>query len=207
MSPEFKPTIARDTILDAVRRAARQEQFLEVVSAAEARRRFETRIDRSPLPGEPLPLSAALSRVIAADVIAPVDAPPFDRASVDGFAVRAADALGASPGAPKRLVLNSEVIACGVAPVLEVTAGTATAIATGGVIPRRADAVVMIEHGVYNKHLLAPGLSLVPGWRRMQGLVFRSDDKRFKGLSAEAALQIALSDPDILMVNRNAGSG
>src|SRR5215471_1012203 len=146
MSSETKPKIARAAIVDAVRRAARQEQFLEVVSAAEACRRFEARLDRAPLPGESLPLAAALSRVIAANVIAPVDAPPFDRANVDGFAVRAADTLGASPGAPKRLVLNSEVIACGVAPVLEVTAGTATAIATGGVIPRGADAVVMIEH-------------------------------------------------------------
>jgi putative molybdopterin biosynthesis protein len=146
MSSETKPKIARAAVLDAVRRAARQEQFLEVVSAAEARRRFEARIDRSPLSGESLPLAAALSRVIAADVIAPVDAPPFDRANVDGFAVRAADTLGASPGAPKRLVLNREVIACGVAPVLEVVSGTATAIATGGVIPRGADAVVMIEH-------------------------------------------------------------
>jgi len=146
MSSETKPKIARAAILDAVRRAARQEQFLEVVSATEARRRFEARIDRSPLPGESLPLAAALSRVIAADVIAPVDAPPFDRANVDGFAVRAADTLGASPGAPKRLVLNREVIACGVTPVLEVAPGTSTTIATGGVIPRGADAVVMIEH-------------------------------------------------------------
>jgi putative molybdopterin biosynthesis protein len=61
--------------------------------------------------------------------------------------------------------------------------------------------------GVYNKHLLAPGLTLVPGWRRMQGLVFRPGDKRFEDRSAEAALQIALADPAILMVNRNAGSG
>jgi putative molybdopterin biosynthesis protein len=61
--------------------------------------------------------------------------------------------------------------------------------------------------GVYNKHLLAPGLTLVPGWRRMQGLVFRPGDKRFEGRSAEPALQIALADPAILMVNRNAGSG
>jgi putative molybdopterin biosynthesis protein len=132
-------------ILDAVRRAARQEQFLEVVSAEEARRRFEGCIDRSPLPGESVPLAAALSRVLAADVIAPVDAPPFDRSNVDGFAVRAADTAGASDGAPKRLALNAEVIACGVAPAIEVVPGTATAIATGGVIPRGADAVVMIE--------------------------------------------------------------
>jgi putative molybdopterin biosynthesis protein len=132
-------------ILDAVRRAARQEQFLEVVSAEEARRRFEGCIARSPLPGERVPLAAALSRVLAADVIAPVDAPPFDRSNVDGFAVRAADTAGASDGAPKRLALNAEVIACGVLPAIEVMPGTATAIATGGVIPRGADAVVMIE--------------------------------------------------------------
>src|SRR6516162_5406944 len=151
---------ARAAILNAVRRAARQEQFLEVVSAAEARRRFEARIDRSPLPGEALPLAAALSRVIAADVIAPVDAPPFDRANVDGFAVRAADTLGASPGTPKRLLLNSEVIACGIAPDLEVAAGATTAIATGGVIPRGADAVVMIEHTELVEGDAAPAIDL-----------------------------------------------
>jgi putative molybdopterin biosynthesis protein len=160
MSPDPKPTKRNAAILDAVRRAARQEQFLEVVSAAEARRRFEERIDRSPLAAEPLPLAAALSRVIAADVVAPVDAPPFDRANVDGFAVRAADTIGASPGAPKRLVLNAEVIACGVDPAVEVTAGTATPIATGGVIPRGADAVVMIEQTELMESGAAPSIAL-----------------------------------------------
>ena len=147
-------------ILDAVRRAARQEQFLEVVSAAEARRRFEAGTDRSPLSPETVPLAAALTRVLAADVIAPVDAPPFDRSNVDGFAVRAADTAGASDGAPKRLALNAEVIACGVAPALEVKAGTATAIATGGVIPRGADAVVMIEQTELIEHDTAPAIDL-----------------------------------------------
>jgi len=144
MNQDAKPT--RAAIVDSIRRAARQEQFLEVVSAAEARRRFEARLERAPLASESVPLAAALSRVIAADVIAPIDTPPFDRANVDGFALRAADTLGAGPGTPKRLTLNREVIACGVAPALEVASGTVTAIATGGVIPRGADAVVMIEH-------------------------------------------------------------
>jgi putative molybdopterin biosynthesis protein len=61
--------------------------------------------------------------------------------------------------------------------------------------------------GVYNEHLLTPGLALVPGWQRMQGYVFRPGDTRFAGRSAEAALQAALADPATLMVNRNAGSG
>ena len=133
------------SILDAVKRAARQEQFLEVVSAEEARRRFDACVDRSPLAGETVPLAAALGRVLASDVVAPVDAPPFDRSNVDGFAVRAADLAGAGANAVRRLVLNAEVVACGVQPAVEVLPGTATAIATGGVIPRGADAVVMIE--------------------------------------------------------------
>jgi putative molybdopterin biosynthesis protein len=61
--------------------------------------------------------------------------------------------------------------------------------------------------GIYNKHLLAPGLALVPGWRRMQGFVFRDGDARFAGKTADAALKVALDDPAALMVNRNAGSG
>ncbi|HZL40933.1 MAG TPA: molybdopterin biosynthesis protein [Pseudolabrys sp.] len=132
-------------LLARVRAAARQEQFLDVVSAEEARVRFEKHLDLSPLPGERVTLADALSRVLAHDVVAAVDAPPFDRSNVDGFALRAADTVGAGDGTPKIFRLNAEVIACGDAPALEVAPGTATAIATGGVIPRGADAVVMIE--------------------------------------------------------------
>ena len=138
--------MAEQALLDAVRQAARQEQFLEVVSAEEARARFARHIDRSPMPGETVALAAALGRVLAEDVVAAVDAPPFDRSNVDGFAVHAADTAVASDTAPRRLKLNAEVIACGHAPVIAVAAGTATALATGGMLPRGADAVVMIEH-------------------------------------------------------------
>ena len=143
MSEQRRPA---DDLIARVRAAARQEQFLEVVSAEEARARFERHLDLTPLAGESVPLGRALGRVLAEDVVAAVDAPPFDRSNVDGFALRAADTLGAGDGAPKLLTLNAEVIACGDAPTLEVAPGSATTIATGGVIPRGADAVVMIEH-------------------------------------------------------------
>src|SRR6266849_860822 len=133
-------------LLAAVRNAARQEQFLEVVSAAEARKRFESAIDLGPLASEIIRLENALDRVLAVSLAAPTDVPAFDRSVVDGFAVRAADTTGSSDRTPRRLILNAEVIACGHAPTLDVRAGTASAIATGGVIPRGADAVVMIEH-------------------------------------------------------------
>jgi putative molybdopterin biosynthesis protein len=143
---ETRKRPAASDLLARVRAAARQEQFLDVVSAEEARARFTRHLDLSPLAPERVPLSAALTRVLAHDVVAAVDAPPFDRSNVDGFALRAADTVGGSDSMPKVLRLNPEVIACGHAPALEVTTGTATAIATGGVIPRGADAVVMIEH-------------------------------------------------------------
>jgi putative molybdopterin biosynthesis protein len=136
---------SRETLLDAVRRAARQEQFLEVVSAEEARARFERHLELTPLGGETVPLDAALGRVLCADVLAANDVPPFDRANVDGFAVAASDTARASEATPRRLMLNAEVLVCGRAPTIAVARGTATAIATGGVVPRGADAVVMIE--------------------------------------------------------------
>src|SRR6201991_2121558 len=145
MSERLKP-VDDAALIARVRAAARQEQFLDVVSADEARMRFEKHLDLSTLGAETVALAQALTRVLAHDVIAPVDAPPFDRSNVDGFAVRAADTVGAGDGNPKLLTLNAEVIACGHAPELTVAPGTATTIATGGVIPRGADAVVMIEH-------------------------------------------------------------
>jgi putative molybdopterin biosynthesis protein len=141
-----------DDLVARVRVAARQEQFLEVVSTEEARTRFERHLDLAPLSAETVTLGDTRGRVLAHDVIAAVDAPPFDRSSVDGFAVRAADTVGAGDSNPKILKLNEEVIACGHSPLITVTAGTSTAIATGGVVPRGADAVVMVEQTELIEH-------------------------------------------------------
>jgi molybdopterin molybdotransferase/putative molybdopterin biosynthesis protein len=147
-----------DDLLDAVRRAARQEQFLDVVSPEEAKARFERHLDLFPLAAEKVSLAASLGRVLAHDVAAPVDAPPFDRSNVDGFALRAADTLGAGDAASRRLRLNGEVISCGHVPAIEVAPGTATAIATGGMLPRGADAVVMIEQTELIDDATAPAI-------------------------------------------------
>jgi putative molybdopterin biosynthesis protein len=141
-----KSSPGKSDLFAAIRQAARQEQFLEVVAAEEARARFARHIDLTPLTGEIVRLADALGRVVARDMMAPIDVPPFDRSNVDGFALRAADSAGASDGAPVRLRLNNEVIVCGHAPTLEVVPGSATTIATGGVLPRGADAVAMVEH-------------------------------------------------------------
>ena len=146
MTADRKTQHPNADLLATVRSAARQEQFLEVISPEEARQRFEGVVDRSPLAAETVSITQARGRVLASDLAAETDVPAFDRASVDGFAVRAADTVGAGHRTPRRLLLNSEVIASGHPPALEVRVGTASAIATGGAVPRGADAVVMIEH-------------------------------------------------------------
>jgi putative molybdopterin biosynthesis protein len=146
--------------------ALSQEQFLEVIDRDEADRRFRVGLDLRPLGAERVPLAEAWQRVLAEDIVAPVDVPSFDRANVDGFALRSADTFGASEERPVRLELNPEELATGVTPRLEIAPGTATSIATGAVAPRGADAVVMVEHTdvVAGKLLvrrpLAPGANL-----------------------------------------------
>src|SRR5687767_4082928 len=130
----------------ALSRLARQDQFLEVVGRDEAIARFHRHLDLRPLGSERVPLAQALGRVLAEPVVAADDVPNFDRSNVDGFAVRAADTVGASERVPKVLRLNTEVLTPGVEARVTVALGTATLIATGGMVPRGADAVVMVEH-------------------------------------------------------------
>ena len=123
-----------------------QDQFLTILSREDALARFEEALFPRALPSEMRQLTDALGCALNEDVTAPLDVPPFDRSNVDGFAVRSADLASASETAPVRLRLNDEVIACGVTPARPVLSGTATNIATGGPLPRGADAIVMIEH-------------------------------------------------------------
>ena len=124
----------------------KQRQFLEVLDRDEAERRWRERIAVETLGGEEVSLQEALGRVLAADVRAEVDVPGFDRSNMDGFAVRAEDTFGASEEEPVRLRCNAETIPTGIAPRQEVEAGSTSAIATGGMLPRGADAVVPVEH-------------------------------------------------------------
>jgi putative molybdopterin biosynthesis protein len=123
-----------------------QVQFLQVLDRDEAERRFRAAIDCAPRGTEIVPLDEALGRVLAADVVSPVDVPSFDRSNVDGFAVVAEDTFGASEAAPRTVLLGDEEIHTGNVPATVLHSGTAVLIATGGMVPRGADAVVMVEY-------------------------------------------------------------
>jgi molybdenum cofactor synthesis domain-containing protein len=128
------------------RDTSEQDQFLTILSREDALARFEAVLFPRAIASEMRPLADALGCALAEDVVAPIDVPPFDRSNVDGFAVRSADLASAGEASPVRVLLNDEVIACGTAPTRPVLSGTATPIATGGPVPRGADAVVMVEH-------------------------------------------------------------
>ena len=127
-------------------KSAVQDQFLTILSREDALARFEAALFPRDLAIEERALADALGLALAHDVVATGDVPPFDRSNVDGFAVRSSDLAAAGESSSVKLRLNDEVVACGIAPKLSVTDGTATVIATGGPIPRGADAVVMVEH-------------------------------------------------------------
>ena len=123
-----------------------QEQFLDVIDRQEAEQRFHDAIRMEVLSAETIPIADSLGRVLAEDVQATVDVPSFDRSNYDGFAVRAANTFGAGEEVPMQLRLADEVIATAVVPTVEIESAMAAAIATGGMVPRGADAIVMVEH-------------------------------------------------------------
>lgn len=124
----------------------RQTQFLTVITRDEATERFQRHLKLEPLGNESLLLADALNRVLVDDVIAEVDVPGFDRSNVDGFAVQASDTFGAGEEDLRSVALNTEVLTPGMVPTQVVGLNRATVVATGAMLPRGADAVVMVEH-------------------------------------------------------------
>ena len=94
---------------------------------------------------EEIPLLETVDRILAEDIVADVDLPDFPRAIVDGYALQGASTFGASDGNPAYLNITGS-IAMGELPKLTVGPGEAARIATGGMLPKGADGVIMIEH-------------------------------------------------------------
>ncbi len=93
---------------------------------------------------ERVPLEDAAGRVLAEDVIAQIDVPPFDRAAEDGYALIAEDTFGAGQYDPKEFRVIGK-INTGEYKDIEVKHGTAVEVATGALIPKGANAVVRVE--------------------------------------------------------------
>ena len=148
----------------------RQRQFLNVVSDAEAHRILDDVFANLQAQSELVTLAEAHGRILFKELRSAVDVPGFDRSNMDGFAIRAADSYGADESQPQTLALAGESIAAGALGLpldFELEAGQAVAIATGGLLPRGADAVLMVEDSnllsadtIEITRALAPGANL-----------------------------------------------
>jgi len=118
-------------------------EFFQVTPVAGALKLLDAHWQPQP-PQEIISTADALGRVLAADLHSPEQAPAFRKSAVDGYALRAADAFGATQSLPAFLQVRGE-LKMGEAPQADIDAGEALLIHTGGMLPANADAVVMVE--------------------------------------------------------------
>ena len=143
---------------------------------------------------ETVALSGAHGRVPAQPIRAPHDLPGFARATVDGFAVRAADTYGASEGLPSYLDVTGAVL-MGRAPEVAVAPGIAVAMPTGGVLPEGADAVVMVEH---TQETMPGTIEVVRPVAPGEGLVRADEDARAGAELLPAGRRLRAQDVGLL---------
>ena len=162
--------------------------FFDLVSPEEAIKRIDG-ITR-PVDKEPAGLQEVIGRISAEDVISPVDLPPFDRSTMDGYAVVAGDTFGASPGLPAYLRLIGEV-KMGEEPEITLSKGETVRIWTGGMLPKGADAVVMLEHTDLVGGDMVEVIRPVSPW---ENVIRRGDDVRKGGILLEKGRKVRPQD-------------
>lgn len=148
--------------------------FFQCVSLSKAQELIADHLKEVGIQKEVVSLPEALGRIVAEDMLAQEDLPPFDRSTVDGFAVRSADTFGANESSPALFMIVGEV-AMGESGTLVLQPGQAVSIPTGGMLPVGADAVVMLEYTEQHDETILMILKMVaPG----ENLVAKGDDIR-----------------------------
>jgi len=136
-----------------------------MITLEKATRQLQSLVE--PLPAEEIPVLKSGGRVLREDVRSSLAIPPFDKSAMDGYAVKAADIAGASPGQPVVLEILEDIPA-GKVGRFRLRKGTAARIMTGAPLPRGADTVVMVEDtaaaagGVRIKKSVARGTHVAP---------------------------------------------
>jgi molybdenum cofactor synthesis domain-containing protein len=118
--------------------------FRRLIAFDEAKRVINEQMKLEVLGDEEIPLLKAYNRVLRENVVSALDIPPFNRSTVDGYAVKAEDTFGAEENQPAKLALRGKV-SVGELPQLYVGKSESAEIVTGAPIPEGADAVVMVE--------------------------------------------------------------
>ncbi len=171
-----------------------QRQFLKVVSVDQAKAAFESHLQLQPLGNEIVPLSESLGRVLDQDIKSRFNVPNFDRSNFDGFAVFAHDTQGATEIEPVRLTPIDQPINAGDDREIEIRPGETVAIATGGRLPRGANAVVLIEDSFVDGNDILVSKSVAPG----SGVSFTASDISYGQLVLAAGTYLTSRETGVL---------
>jgi molybdopterin molybdotransferase len=120
-------------------------EFLTLLPPDDARQKLLSYLSTRIVDSESVSVDLSLGRVTAQDIFSPHPLPEFTRSTVDGYAVKSKDTFGATDSLPAYLNLIGEV-PMGAEPSFEIEAGQCALIHTGGMLPKNADAVVMLEY-------------------------------------------------------------
>jgi molybdopterin molybdotransferase len=146
----------------------------QAVSVSEAQKLILENLTLTDIPYVSVQLAEAFGRVLAADIVSPEDLPGFSRSTVDGYAVSAGDTFGASETSPTYLNVVNEIL-MGQEPGFVMKKGETAKIATGGMLPGGADAVVMFEHAhILDEPMIEIQKAVAPG----DNLIQRGEDVR-----------------------------
>ncbi|MFD2372106.1 gephyrin-like molybdotransferase Glp [Brevibacillus sp. GCM10020057] len=158
----------------------------QIITVEEALHRLLERLGAQGV--EEVHIGEAYGRILAEDVHATEDLPHFDRSPLDGFAVRAVDTVAATPEQPVRLRVV-ETIAAGNVPQVALTAGCASRIMTGAMLPPGADAVIMFEQ-TENPAALSDEVGIKRALRPGENVARRGEEIRRGAVIAQAGEKI-----------------
>src|SRR5512136_419243 len=122
--------------------------FRKLLTIEEAKTTIQQHFKPEPIGTEHIPLLQATGRILAENVVALLNIPPFDRSTVDGYAVKSEDTFGAEENRPVALNLCGRV-SVGEFPTILLKKGVVSEIVTGAPLLPGADAVVMMEHTIH----------------------------------------------------------
>ena len=148
--------------------------FFQVISLEEALQRLQKQFPENPLEMEEVSLLEAQHRFLAEDLTAAEHVPDFNRSTVDGYAVKAADTFGAGESLPS-LLMAAGSVKMGQKADMILQKGQAVAVPTGGMLPDGADSVVMVEYSEqFDMDTIAVYKPVSPG----ENVIARGDDLR-----------------------------
>ena len=169
-------------------------EFFKVVSVDDARELIRNEFVGYQMGSEEVSLLEAQGRVLAKDIVSEINVPEFDRSTVDGYAILVQDSHGATESIPSILEVLGEVL-MGETPKHEVRSGQAVYVPTGGMMPKGATGMIMIEN---TEKMDQETVLLFKPISKGENMVFKGEDIKTGEVALEAGRRIGPNEIGVL---------